>query len=178
MIQALTLPDTLIPEEYHVVKNKGVMGLEYHEESVTQQQLSLQVALRPRSTISIDHFESFSCVIDCRSLINKQKQTINQLKQICFKSSNILGPLHKMSVLAGLLLEQLSEGCLIFSCTVGKYNSECVCCIAVNLGPSLVTTSLIWLCSHPCKYYILNSTHHICLAYTYVQRQMLPIFII
>ena len=30
--QALQLPDTLIPEEYHIVKNRGVMGIEYHEE--------------------------------------------------------------------------------------------------------------------------------------------------
>ena len=30
--QVLSLPDTLIPEEYHIVKNKGVMGLEFHEE--------------------------------------------------------------------------------------------------------------------------------------------------
>lgn len=30
--QPLELPDTLIPEEYHIVKNKGVMGIEFHEE--------------------------------------------------------------------------------------------------------------------------------------------------
>jgi hypothetical protein len=30
--QVLQLPDTLIPEEYHIVKNKGVIGIEYHEE--------------------------------------------------------------------------------------------------------------------------------------------------
>ncbi|XP_074655207.1 axonemal dynein light chain domain-containing protein 1-like [Tubulanus polymorphus] len=29
---SLQLPDTLIPEEYHIVKNKGVMGLEFNEE--------------------------------------------------------------------------------------------------------------------------------------------------
>ena len=32
VLQALQLPDTLIPSEYHVVKNKGVMGIEYHDE--------------------------------------------------------------------------------------------------------------------------------------------------
>lgn len=31
--KAIRLPDTLIPEEYHVVKNKGVMGLEYYEDN-------------------------------------------------------------------------------------------------------------------------------------------------
>ncbi|CAH1787293.1 unnamed protein product [Owenia fusiformis] len=35
--QAMKLPDTLIPEEYHIVKNKGVMGLEYHDEKFTTQ---------------------------------------------------------------------------------------------------------------------------------------------
>nr|KAG5700478.1 hypothetical protein BaRGS_013965 [Batillaria attramentaria] len=33
--KALHLPDTLIPDEYHVVKNKGVMGIEYHEDKYT-----------------------------------------------------------------------------------------------------------------------------------------------
>ncbi|ELU17826.1 hypothetical protein CAPTEDRAFT_221957 [Capitella teleta] len=33
--QGLKLPDTLIPEEYHIVKNKGVLGLEFHEENPT-----------------------------------------------------------------------------------------------------------------------------------------------
>ncbi|XP_059177935.1 axonemal dynein light chain domain-containing protein 1-like isoform X2 [Physella acuta] len=28
----LHLPDTLIPDEYHIVKNKGVIGLQYHED--------------------------------------------------------------------------------------------------------------------------------------------------
>ena len=32
-LQAIRLPDTLIPDEYHIVKNKGVMGLEYYEDS-------------------------------------------------------------------------------------------------------------------------------------------------
>jgi len=31
-LQILQLPDTLIPEEYHIVKNKGVLGIEHHEE--------------------------------------------------------------------------------------------------------------------------------------------------
>lgn len=34
-VQALHLPDTLIPDEYHIVKNRGVMGIEYHEEWVS-----------------------------------------------------------------------------------------------------------------------------------------------
>ena len=34
LFQPLQLPDTLIPEEYHIVKNKGVMGIEFHEEYV------------------------------------------------------------------------------------------------------------------------------------------------
>ncbi|XP_076455039.1 axonemal dynein light chain domain-containing protein 1-like isoform X2 [Babylonia areolata] len=33
--KALQLPDTLIPEEYHIVKNRGVMGIEYHEDKYT-----------------------------------------------------------------------------------------------------------------------------------------------
>ncbi|CAG2256169.1 unnamed protein product [Mytilus edulis] len=33
----LQLPDTLIPEEYHIVKNKGVMGLEFHEDKYSTQ---------------------------------------------------------------------------------------------------------------------------------------------
>ena len=32
LLQAIRLPDTLIPNEYHIVKNKGVMGLEYYED--------------------------------------------------------------------------------------------------------------------------------------------------
>jgi len=28
------IPDTLIPEEYHIVKHPGVMGLEFHDECV------------------------------------------------------------------------------------------------------------------------------------------------
>ena len=32
--QPLKLPETLIPDEYHIVKNKGVMGPEYHDEWV------------------------------------------------------------------------------------------------------------------------------------------------
>ncbi|KAL5011861.1 hypothetical protein ScPMuIL_010412 [Solemya velum] len=35
--QVLKLPDTLVPEEYHVVKNKAVMGLEFHEDKYTAQ---------------------------------------------------------------------------------------------------------------------------------------------
>ncbi|ESP04990.1 hypothetical protein LOTGIDRAFT_109702, partial [Lottia gigantea] len=30
--QPLQLPDTLVPEEYHIVKNKGVLGIEFHED--------------------------------------------------------------------------------------------------------------------------------------------------
>ncbi|XP_052091533.1 axonemal dynein light chain domain-containing protein 1-like isoform X3 [Mytilus californianus] len=33
----LQLPDTLIPEEYHIVKNKGVMGIEFHEDKYSTQ---------------------------------------------------------------------------------------------------------------------------------------------
>ncbi|KAK7095467.1 axonemal dynein light chain domain-containing protein 1-like [Littorina saxatilis] len=33
--KALQLPDTLVPAEYHIVKNKGVMGIEYHEDKYT-----------------------------------------------------------------------------------------------------------------------------------------------
>lgn len=33
----LELPDTLIPEEYHIVKNKGVMGIEFHEDKYSNQ---------------------------------------------------------------------------------------------------------------------------------------------
>lgn len=33
--KALQLPDTLIPTEYHIVKNKGVMGIDYHEDKYT-----------------------------------------------------------------------------------------------------------------------------------------------
>ncbi|XP_064649134.1 axonemal dynein light chain domain-containing protein 1-like isoform X2 [Lineus longissimus] len=33
----LQLPDTLIPEEYHIVKNKGVMGLEYYDDEFSTQ---------------------------------------------------------------------------------------------------------------------------------------------
>lgn len=31
--QKITLPETLIPSEYHVVKNRGVLGLEYYEDA-------------------------------------------------------------------------------------------------------------------------------------------------
>ena len=37
IFQSLTLPDTLIPEEYHIVKNKGVMGLEFNEDDYATQ---------------------------------------------------------------------------------------------------------------------------------------------
>ncbi|XP_062611821.1 axonemal dynein light chain domain-containing protein 1-like isoform X3 [Saccostrea cucullata] len=33
----LELPDTLIPEEYHIIKNKGVMGIEFHEDKYSNQ---------------------------------------------------------------------------------------------------------------------------------------------
>lgn len=33
----LVLPDTLIPDEYHIVKNKGVMGIEFHEDKYSNQ---------------------------------------------------------------------------------------------------------------------------------------------
>ncbi|XP_060065790.1 axonemal dynein light chain domain-containing protein 1-like [Ylistrum balloti] len=33
----LVLPDTLIPDEYHVVKNRGVMGIEFHEDKYSNQ---------------------------------------------------------------------------------------------------------------------------------------------
>ncbi|XP_052221948.1 axonemal dynein light chain domain-containing protein 1-like isoform X3 [Dreissena polymorpha] len=33
----LQLPDTLIPEEYHIVKNKGVLGIEHHEDKYSNQ---------------------------------------------------------------------------------------------------------------------------------------------
>ncbi|KAK3088891.1 hypothetical protein FSP39_025040 [Pinctada imbricata] len=33
----LELPDTLIPDEYHIVKNKGVMGIEFHEDKYSTQ---------------------------------------------------------------------------------------------------------------------------------------------
>lgn len=33
----MELPDTLIPEEYHIVKNKGVMGIEFHEDKYSNQ---------------------------------------------------------------------------------------------------------------------------------------------
>ncbi|XP_071115667.1 axonemal dynein light chain domain-containing protein 1-like [Haliotis cracherodii] len=35
--QALQLPDTLLPDEYHIVKNKGVLGIEYHEDKYSTQ---------------------------------------------------------------------------------------------------------------------------------------------
>ncbi|XP_052789465.1 axonemal dynein light chain domain-containing protein 1-like isoform X3 [Mya arenaria] len=35
--KVLQLPDTLIPEEYHVVKNKGVLGIEHHEDKYSTQ---------------------------------------------------------------------------------------------------------------------------------------------
>ena len=35
LFQTIQLPDTLIPKEYHIVKNKGVLGLDYFEEYVT-----------------------------------------------------------------------------------------------------------------------------------------------
>ena len=35
LLQTIQLPDTLIPKEYHIVKNKGVLGLDYFEEWVT-----------------------------------------------------------------------------------------------------------------------------------------------
>ncbi|XP_033732804.1 axonemal dynein light chain domain-containing protein 1-like isoform X2 [Pecten maximus] len=33
----LVLPDTLIPDEYHIVKNRGVMGIEFHEDKYSNQ---------------------------------------------------------------------------------------------------------------------------------------------
>ncbi|KAL4218861.1 Axonemal dynein light chain domain-containing protein 1 [Mactra antiquata] len=35
--KVLQLPDTLIPDEYHIVKNKGVLGIEYHEDKYSNQ---------------------------------------------------------------------------------------------------------------------------------------------
>ncbi|XP_053380213.1 axonemal dynein light chain domain-containing protein 1-like [Mercenaria mercenaria] len=35
--KVLQLPDTLIPEEYHIVKNKGVLGIEYNEDKYSNQ---------------------------------------------------------------------------------------------------------------------------------------------
>lgn len=35
--QVLQLPDTLIPNEYHIVKNKGVIGIQYHEDKYSNQ---------------------------------------------------------------------------------------------------------------------------------------------
>ncbi|XP_070532396.1 axonemal dynein light chain domain-containing protein 1-like isoform X2 [Ptychodera flava] len=35
--KGMSLPDTLIPEEYHIVKSKGVQGLEFHDEKFTTQ---------------------------------------------------------------------------------------------------------------------------------------------
>ena len=37
----LELPNTLVPDEYHIVKNKGVIGLEYYNEWVWISQASV-----------------------------------------------------------------------------------------------------------------------------------------
>ncbi|KAL3870210.1 hypothetical protein ACJMK2_038289, partial [Sinanodonta woodiana] len=57
--QALQLPDTLIPEEYHIVKNKGVMGIEFHEDKYSTQiqdhekHLSVFPSLKPTSRFEV-----------------------------------------------------------------------------------------------------------------------------
>ncbi|XP_006821546.1 axonemal dynein light chain domain-containing protein 1-like [Saccoglossus kowalevskii] len=42
----MSLPDTLIPEEYHVVKSKGVQGLEFNEDKFTTQLSDMDKNLR------------------------------------------------------------------------------------------------------------------------------------
>ncbi|PVD21951.1 hypothetical protein C0Q70_17754 [Pomacea canaliculata] len=57
--KALQLPDTLIPEEYHIIKNRGVLGLEFHEDKYSlnpqdhENHLTVFPSLKPSSRYEV-----------------------------------------------------------------------------------------------------------------------------
>ncbi|XP_078605454.1 axonemal dynein light chain domain-containing protein 1-like isoform X2 [Branchiostoma floridae x Branchiostoma japonicum] len=59
----IALPDSLIPDEYHIVKSKGVMGLEYHDDKFTtdkddhEKHLTMFPSLRPSGRYEVVHLQ-------------------------------------------------------------------------------------------------------------------------
>ncbi|XP_062251619.1 axonemal dynein light chain domain-containing protein 1 [Platichthys flesus] len=86
--QNLSITDSLIPEEYHIVKNKGLRGLEFYEDAFTVQlqddehKLRHFPSLRPSGRLEVVQLMSMMDDMLEKAGVDQQSEQLTQLSQM------------------------------------------------------------------------------------------------
>ncbi|XP_035031600.2 axonemal dynein light chain domain-containing protein 1 [Hippoglossus stenolepis] len=86
--QNLSISDSLIPEEYHIVKNKGLRGLEFYEDAFTVQlqddehKLRVFPSLRPSGRLEVVQLMRMMDDMLEKAGVDQQSEQLTQLSQM------------------------------------------------------------------------------------------------
>ncbi|KAM9761820.1 axonemal dynein light chain domain-containing protein 1 [Menidia menidia] len=115
--QDLSISDSVIPEEYHIVKNKGIQSLEFYEDAFTvqlkdeEQKLRVLPSLRPSGRLEVVQLMTMMDDMLEKAGVDQQKDELTELSQLEGLLDLVKTEQNIYNIVFHELIRQVSVGC-------------------------------------------------------------------
>ncbi|XP_029988562.1 axonemal dynein light chain domain-containing protein 1 [Sphaeramia orbicularis] len=118
VLQNLSVSDSLVPEEYHIVKNKGLQSLEFYEDAFTvqlkddEQRLRVFPSLRPSGRQEVMQLMRMMDDMLEKAGVEQQMEELNELSQMEGLLDLVRAEQNIYNIVFHEVIRQVSVGCV------------------------------------------------------------------